>query len=101
LDTAERTLHLDGQVLRLSGTETRLLQYLMQHRDSVVATSAVAKHVWDYDDVPAREVVRVTVHRLRRKIGDSGPERRFIHTIPGVGLKLRVPTEADERRSAL
>jgi DNA-binding response OmpR family regulator len=51
--------------------------------------------------VPAREVVRVTVHRLRRKIGDSGPERRFIQTIPGVGLKLRVPTEADERRSAL
>jgi len=33
--------------------------------------------------------VRVTVHRLRRKLRDDGDGRRFIETIPGVGLKLR------------
>jgi DNA-binding response OmpR family regulator len=31
--------------------------------------------------------VRVTVHRLRRKLGGDG--RRLIETVPGVGLKLR------------
>lgn len=90
LDPAERTLRIDGEVLRLSGTETRLLHFLMRNHDSVVSTAAVAKHVWGYDDVPAREVVRVTVHRLRRKIGDSSAQRRFIHTVPGIGLKLKV-----------
>ncbi|TMG54062.1 MAG: response regulator transcription factor [Chloroflexi bacterium] len=89
LDVRERTLQLDGHDLRLTGTEFRLLEYLMRNSNSVVPTAALAKYVWGYDDSPAREVVRVTVHRLRRKLGDDGQRRRFIETIPGVGLKLR------------
>lgn len=89
LDPGERTLYLDGVPTRLTGTEFRLLQYLMRHNDAVVPTAAVAKHVWGFNDAPARDVVRVTVHRLRRKIGDDGERQRFIHTVPGVGLRLR------------
>jgi DNA-binding response OmpR family regulator len=89
LDLTERTLQLDGESLRLTGTEFRLLEYLMRHGDSVVPTAALAKHVWGYDDAPARDVVRVTVHRLRRKLKDDDSDRRLIHTVPGVGLKLR------------
>jgi DNA-binding response OmpR family regulator len=89
LDPGERTLYLDGVPTRLTGTEFRLLQYLMRHSGSVVPTAAVAKHVWGFDDAPARDVVRVTVHRLRRKLGDDGEQQRFIHTVPGVGLRLR------------
>ena len=89
LDPGERTLYMDGVPTRLTGTEFRLLQYLMRHNDSVVPTAAVAKHVWGFNDAPARDVVRVTVHRLRRKLGDDGEHQRFIHTVPGVGLRLR------------
>ena len=89
LDPGERTLYMDGVPTRLTGTEFRLLQYLMHHNDSVVPTAAVAKHVWGFNDAPARDVVRVTVHRLRRKLGDDGEHQRFIHTVPGVGLRLR------------
>jgi DNA-binding response OmpR family regulator len=89
LDPSERTLFVDGVPTRLTGTEFRLLQYLMRHTDSVVPTEAVAKHVWGFNDAPARDVVRVTVHRLRRKLGDDGERQRFIHTVPGVGLRLR------------
>jgi len=88
LDPRERLLYLDGVPTRLTGTEFRLLQYLMRHSDSVVPTEAVAKHVWGFNDEPARDVVRVTVHRLRRKLGDDGERQRFIHTVPGVGLRL-------------
>jgi DNA-binding response OmpR family regulator len=89
LDPGDRTLYLDGVPTRLTGTEFRLLQYLMSHNDAVVPTEAVAKHVWGFNDAPARDVVRVTVHRLRRKLGDDGERQRFIHTVPGVGLRLR------------
>lgn len=87
LDVREQTLELDGKRFRLAGTEFRLLRYLMEHRDAVVPTSALVKNVWGHDDVAARDVARVTVYRLRRKIGSSG-SRHFIHTVPGVGLKL-------------
>ena len=89
LDSAERTVSVEGKVLRLTGIESRLLHFLMRNAGSVVPTAALAKHVWGYDDAPAREVLRVTVYRLRRKLGDTGPDRRFIHTVPGVGLRLR------------
>ena len=88
LDPAEHMLHLDGVSTRLTGTEFRLLQYLMTRTDAVVPTGAIAQHVWGFDDAPAREVVRVTVHRLRRKLGDDGTRQRFIRTIPGIGLRL-------------
>lgn len=90
LDPGERTLYVDGVPTHLTGTEFRLLQYLMSHRDDIVPTAAVAKHVWGFNDAPARDVVRVTVHRLRRKLGDDGERQRFIHTVPGVGLRLRI-----------
>ena len=96
LDPAERTLSVSGEVLRLSGTEFRLLHLLMRNGDSVVPTATLANHVCGYDDAPAREVVRVTVHRLRRKMGDNRPQRRFIHTIPGVGLRLRPVSDQQE-----
>jgi DNA-binding response OmpR family regulator len=88
LDPTERTLHLEGVSTRLTGTEFRLLQYLMSRSDAIVPTGAIAQHVWGFDDPPAREVVRVTVHRLRRKLGDDGTRQRFIRTVPGVGLRL-------------
>jgi len=90
LDPSERMLYNDGVPTRLTGTEFRLLHYLMRHGDSVVPTAAVAKHVWGFNDAPARDVVRVTVHRLRRKLGDDGQRQRFIHTVAGVGLRLRL-----------
>jgi two-component system response regulator VicR len=89
LDLTEHTLLIDGEPVRLTGTEFRLLQYLMRNRNSVVPTEAIARYVWGYNDAPARDVVRVTVHRLRRKLGDDGQTRKFIETVPGVGLRLQ------------
>jgi two-component system KDP operon response regulator KdpE len=88
LDIGEHTLKVGEDVFQLTGTEFRLLQFLMKHGTTVVPMAAVAKHVWGYDDPPARDAVRVTVHRLRRKLGDDGAHQRFIHTVPGVGLRL-------------
>jgi DNA-binding response OmpR family regulator len=101
LDSAERTVQIDGESLRLTGSEFRLLNYLMRNKDSVVPTASLAKRVSGYDDPPAREVLRVTVHRLRRKIHDDGPQRRFIHTVPGVGIKLQPVAHEQERKRSL
>ena len=102
LDLRERMLEITGEEeLRLTGTEFRLLEYLMRNSNAVVPTAALAKHVWGYDDAPARDVVRVTVHRLRRKLRDDGAERRFIETVPGIGLKLRPAVAGRESKPTL
>ena len=73
-------------------TEFRLLHYLIRHSNAVVSTSEIAKRVWGHDDAVAREVVRVTLHRPRRKIGDDAASPRLIHAVPGVGVRLRPNT---------
>ena len=100
LDLRERLVEIGGEEgLRLTGTEFRLLEYLMRNSNAVVPTATLARHVWGYDDAPARDVVRVTVHRLRRKLRDDGNGRRFIETVPGVGLKLRPALSGRESKT--
>ena len=90
LDLRERVLEIEGEdEVRLTGMEFRLLEHLMRNSNSVVPTAELAKQVWGHDDAAARDVVRVTVHRVRRKLGEDGARRKLIETVPGLGLRLR------------
>jgi two-component system response regulator VicR len=93
LDTAQHCVAVNGQKVDLTVTEFRLLRYLMLNNGVVVSTRAILQQVWGYDDPGASDVVRVAVHRLRRKLGDNPAEPRLIHTTPGVGFMFK-PTTA-------
>ena len=97
LDLRERVLEIEGEEeVRLTGMEFRLLEHLMRNSNSVVPTAELAKQVWGHDDAAARDVVRVTVHRVRRKLGEEGSRRKLIETVPGLGLRLRALTSRRE-----
>lgn len=89
LNLAEHTVTKDGRIIDLTVTEFRLLHYLMINAGSTVPTRAALKHVWGYDDPGGTDVVRVTLHRLRRKLEDDPAEPRLLQTIPGVGVLLK------------
>jgi len=80
----------NGRSISLTATEFRLLQFLMSHKaGTVVLNRAVARHVWGYDDAATKEVIRVTLHRLRRKVEDDAEHPRLVQTVPGVGVRLQ------------
>jgi two-component system, OmpR family, response regulator VicR len=89
LNVAEHSVARGGQPLNLTVTEFRLLHYLMLNAGSVVPTQALLKQVWGYADPGGADVVRVTVHRLRRKLEDDPTNPRLLHTVPGVGVMLK------------
>jgi DNA-binding response OmpR family regulator len=97
LNVAEHACTKDGRPLNLSVTEFRLLQYLMQHAGAVVDTRTLMRQVWGFDDPSGKDMVRVTVHRLRRKLEADPAHPRLLHTVPGVGVMLKpAPAEAPE-----
>jgi two-component system response regulator VicR len=89
LDTAAHTVTRSGQNISLTVTEFRLLHCLMTNAGTVVTTSALLKQVWGYHDPSGSDVVRVTVHRLRRKLEPDASRPSLLHTIAGVGVMLK------------
>jgi two-component system response regulator VicR len=89
MDVAQHLVTRDGERVDLTVTEFRLLHALMREAGTVIPTRRLLKQVWGYDDPGSSDVVRVTLHRLRRKVGDDAAEPKLIHTVAGVGVMLR------------
>ena len=92
LDLADHSVRKAGQPVSLTVTEFRLLHCLMSNAGTVVPTATLLKQVWGYQDPGASDVVRVTVHRLRRKLEQDPARPLLLHTIPGVGVLLKSET---------
>jgi two-component system response regulator VicR len=100
LDAAEHKVTKCGLPVPLTVTEFRLLQCLMANAGRVVSTAELLKQVWGYQDPGGSDVVRVTVHRLRRKLEDDPSRPQLLHTIPGVGVLMK-PADEQNPASAL
>ena len=82
-------LDVDGNLIDLSPTEFLLLRYLMINADRVVSKSQILDHVWQYDFRGDMGIVETYVSYLRKKIDIYEPA--LIHTVRGVGYRLRLP----------
>jgi DNA-binding response OmpR family regulator len=89
INSAQHSAVIDGETLDLTVTEFRLLRYLLVNANTVVPIRAIARHVWGYEDRGSNDVVRTTLHRLRRKLNDSPMNPRLLHTVPGIGVMLK------------
>jgi DNA-binding response OmpR family regulator len=95
LNLREHAATKDGQPLDLTVTEFRMLHFLMSNAGAVVPSSAILKHVWGHDTAGGSETVRVTLHRLRRKIEEDPNSPVLLRTVPGVGVILKAEGAAD------
>lgn len=71
LDEERQSATVDGKELVLTGTEFRLLRYLMMHPGVVLSKTRLTEHVYDYDSDKDSNVIEVYVNRLRQKIGND------------------------------
>jgi DNA-binding response OmpR family regulator len=84
LDPARQEVTRGGHFVRLSRKQLSVLEVLMAADGAVVSTEELLEKAWDERIDPFTNIVRVTVMKLRRKLGDPP----LIETIPGVGYRL-------------
>ncbi|MEW9552709.1 response regulator transcription factor [Nonomuraea sp. NPDC050783] len=89
LDEETHEVWRDGVPVKLSPTEFRLLQYFMLNAGRVLSKTQILDHVWNGDWRTDVGLVESYVSYLRRKV-DTG-ERKYLHTLRGVGYILRPP----------
>jgi DNA-binding response OmpR family regulator len=91
INPAARTAELNGSALQLAPKEFDLLRYLAERAGEVVTKRELLAEVWRLPYSQADKTVDVHVSWLRRKLGDSAREPRYLHTVRGVGLRLDSP----------
>ncbi|PHP68344.1 DNA-binding response regulator [Zhengella mangrovi] len=84
LDTKSSKADVNGQTLKLTSHEFRLLSYLMHHPDKVVSRTELVEHLYDQDFDRDSNTIEVFVGRLRKKMGVD-----LIETVRGMGYRLR------------
>ncbi|MET8203683.1 response regulator transcription factor [Micromonospora taraxaci] len=85
LDPARHEVRRDDRHVPLSRKEFAVLAELLRADGAVVSAEDLLERAWDEHIDPFTNVVRVTVMKLRRKLGDPP----VIETIPGAGYQIR------------
>jgi len=77
--------------IELTGTELRLLRYLMLNPRRVLTREQLLDHVWGYDFDGYPRVLETYISYLRKKIDAQGTP--LLHTVRGIGYSLRLPKD--------
>ncbi|MCW2725464.1 MAG: two-component system response regulator [Frankiales bacterium] len=91
IDPRSREAVLDGQPLDLTRLEFDLLAHLAARAGTVVSKRELLADVWHQPYGGADKTVDVHLSWLRRKLGESAAEPRYLHSVRGVGVKLVAP----------
>lgn len=84
LDPSRREVYRDGRYVHLARKEFGLLAELLRADGAVVSAERLLEKVWDEHTDPFTNTVRVTLMKLRRKLGDPP----VIETVPGAGYRI-------------
>ena len=84
LDPLTATVMRDGRTIELSRKERAVLEALLKASPNALSAERLLEQAWDENVDPFTNTVRVTILRLRRKLGQPD----IIHTTPGVGYRI-------------
>ena len=93
IDAAAREARLDGEPIDLSPKEFDVLRFLAERRGEVVSKRELLAEVWRQPYGGSEKTVDVHISWLRKKLGESAAESRYLQTVFGVGVKLVDPDE--------
>ena len=91
LSVTARDVRLDGELMDLSPKEFDLLRVLMERRGEVVTKRELLADVWREPYGGSERTVDVHLSWLRKKLGETASEPRYLRTVHGVGVKLVEP----------
>jgi len=103
LTPGEGLVRAGGRVLTLSVREFQLLAAMVEHAGGIVGRDELCRRVWGRELRSGDRSVDVYVSKLRAKLEQAVPTRRYIHTHPSFGYRFQpqgpFPGEPDPPRA--
>ena len=93
IDYDRRQVSVGGRIVHLTQTEFNILSYMSQHLGKVMTYSAIIRAVWGAMDDGSVKKLQVNMANIRKKLGCTPGENRYIINELGVGY--RMPDQAE------
>lgn len=88
VDITSRRVYVDGEEMRLTPTEFKLLAMFIQHRGEVLTFQQLLENVWGPEYKNEHHYPRIYVSHLRRKIEPDLKYPTYIHNEYGIGYRF-------------
>lgn len=88
LDTEKKFLTLDGEEIRLTPTEMKIVELLMRNQGRVFSSEEIYERVWNEPFCGAENTVAVHIRRIREKIEINPKEPRYLKVVWGIGYRI-------------
>lgn len=87
VDTAQKSVRMEGDAVELTAFEYRVLEYLAMNAPRVISKAELTEHLYDQDFDRGSNVIEVFIGRLRRKLDPAGASQP-IRTVRGQGYRF-------------
>ncbi len=88
LDRDEKQVYVDGEAVKLTATEYRILEFLMVNAGCTFSAEQIYSHVWNEDSYSVENTVMVHIRHIREKIEINPAEPRYLKVVWGIGYKI-------------
>ncbi|MCI8636237.1 MAG: response regulator transcription factor [Eubacterium sp.] len=86
--TDGRTLYADGEPVRLTATETKIIDLLMRNPGRIFPAEEIYERVWEEPGFASENTVMVHIRRIREKIELNPKEPEYLKVVWGIGYKM-------------
>ena len=87
-DPAGRVLRADGDEVKLTPTETKIVDLLIRHPGQIFPAEEIYRRVWHEDAYSCENTVMVHIRRIREKIELNPKEPDYVKVVWGIGYKM-------------
>ena len=88
MDTLAKTVTVDGEEVRFTATEYKILELFMKNPGRVMSIDEIYSRVWQEPSVGGDNTVAVHIRRIREKIEINPGQPRYLKVVWGIGYKL-------------
>lgn len=88
INTDEKTVTVDGEEVRLTPIEYKILELLTKNKGKVFSADEIYKRVWREETVVGDNTIAVHVRHIREKIEINPKDPKYLKVVWGIGYKI-------------
>jgi DNA-binding response OmpR family regulator len=97
VDSLHNEVSMNGNVARLTPTESKLLHLLAVNANNVCTSGQIVSHIWGFGNDGDSCLIKAHIRHLRQKIEPDPGKPRYVLTVPGVGYTLVRQSSEEEK----